>query len=119
MKIGEAVGIVVVDLCWTGGLTDGRKIAAMSETYHKPFAPHDCLGPGGFTAAVPMSFSRPNTLTQESARAFYSGWRQELVTGVPTNGDGFVQPMHGPGPVTEWLPAVYEISDLILRRSEA
>ena len=33
--------------CWTGGLTEGRKIAAMAETYHRPFAPHDCIGPVG------------------------------------------------------------------------
>ena len=28
--------MVMVDLCWTGGLTEGRKIASMAETYHRP-----------------------------------------------------------------------------------
>ena len=27
----DAMDIVMVDLCWTGGLTEGRKIAAMAE----------------------------------------------------------------------------------------
>ncbi len=69
----DAVHVVMADLCWTGGLTEGRKIAAMAETYHRPFAPHDCIGPVGFIAAVHMSFSQPNTLIQESVRAFYKG----------------------------------------------
>jgi galactonate dehydratase len=43
----------------------------LAETWHRLFAPHDCTGPVGFVAAVPMSFSQPNTLNQESVRAFY------------------------------------------------
>ncbi len=115
----DAIGIVMVDLCWTGGLTEGRKIAAMGETYHKPFAPHDCIGPVGFAAAVHMSFSQPNTLIQESVRAFYNGWYKELVTEVPVIRDGYVVPMEGPGLGTELQPAVFDRPDLVVRRSEA
>ena len=28
-----AIGIVMTDLVWTGGLTEGRKIAALADTY--------------------------------------------------------------------------------------
>lgn len=88
----DAAHVVMADLCWTGGLTEGRKIAAMAETYHRPFAPHDCIGPVGFAAAVHMSFSQPNTLIQESVRAFYRGWYTELVTTVPRIEGGYVYP---------------------------
>ena len=115
----DAIGVVMVDLCWTGGLTEGRKIAAMAETYHKPFAPHDCIGPVGFAAAVHMSFSQPNTLIQESVRAFYTGWYKELVTQVPTIRDGYVYPMQGPGLGTDLQSSVFERSDLVVRRSQA
>jgi galactonate dehydratase len=115
----DAIGVVMVDLCWTGGLTEGRKIAAMAETYHKPFAPHDCIGPVGFAAAVHMSFSQPNTLIQESVRAFYTGWYKELVTHVPTIRDGYVYPMQGPGLGTDLQSSVFERSDLVVRRSQA
>lgn len=115
----DAVGIVMADLCWTGGLTEGRKIAAMAETYHRPFAPHDCIGPVGFIAGIHASFSQPNTLIQESVRAFYDGWYNELVTTMPTIKGGFVYPMEGPGLGTELLPAVFERSDLTVRVSEA
>src|SRR3546814_7467782 len=37
----DAMDVVMVDLCWSGGLTEGRKIAALAETWHRPFAPHD------------------------------------------------------------------------------
>ena len=70
----DAMHVVMADLCWTGGLTEGRKIAALANTYHRPFAPHDCVGPVGFIAGVHASFSQPNTSLQESVRAFYTGW---------------------------------------------
>ena len=113
----DAMQVVMVDLCWAGGLTEGRKIAAMAETYHRPFAPHDCIGPIGFVAAIHASFSQPNTLIQESVRAFYTGWYKELVTELPVIRDGFVLPMEGPGLGTDLQPAVFERSDLIVRRS--
>jgi galactonate dehydratase len=115
----DAMHVVMADLCWTGGLTEGRKIAAMAETYHRPFAPHDCIGPVGFIAAIHMSFSQPNTLIQESVRAFYTGWYKELVTTMPVIKDGYVYPLEGPGLGVDLLPAVYKRSDLTVRRSIA
>lgn len=113
----DAMHVVMVDLCWTGGLTEGRKIAAMAETYHRPFAPHDCIGPIGFAAAIHMSFSQPNTLIQESVRAFYKGWYTELVTTVPRIENGYVYPMEGPGLGVELLPSFFKRTDLSTRVS--
>jgi len=115
----DAMSVVMADLCWTGGLTEGRKIAAMAETYHRPFAPHDCIGPVGFAAAVHMSFSQPNTLIQESVRAFYRGWYTELVTAVPRIENGYVHPMEGPGLGIELQPGVFKRPDLTTRHSGA
>lgn len=114
----DAAHVVMADLCWTGGLTEGRKIAAMADTYHRPFAPHDCIGPVGFAAAIHMSFSQPNTLIQESVRAFYKGWYRELVTEVPRIESGFVYPMEGPGLGTELQPQFFGRSDLSSRLSQ-
>ena len=113
----DAMHVVMADLCWTGGLTEGRKIAAMADTYHRPFAPHDCIGPVGFIAGIHASFSQPNTLIQESVRAFYTGWYNELVTVMPVIKDGYVLPMEGPGLGTELLPQVFERTDLKTRRT--
>jgi L-alanine-DL-glutamate epimerase-like enolase superfamily enzyme len=113
----DATHVVMVDLCWTGGLTEGRKIAALAETWHRPFAPHDCTGPVGFVASIHASLSQPNTLIQESVRSFYRGWYLELVTEMPKIEGGYVYPMEAPGLGVELLPAVFERSDLTVRRS--
>jgi galactonate dehydratase len=113
----DAIHVAMVDLCWTGGLTEGRKIAALAETWQRPFAPHDCTGPVGFAAAVHASFSQPNTLIQESVRAFYTGWYKELVTAVPRIENGFVYPMEGVGLGLDLQPAVFDRPDLRVRRS--
>ncbi len=113
----NATHVAMVDLCWAGGLTEGRKIAALAETWHRPFAPHDCTGRVGFVAAVHASFSQPNTLIQESVRAFYTSWYRELVTAIPRIENGFVYPMEGIGLCVELQPAVFERADLHVRRS--
>lgn len=114
----DAAHVVMADLCWTGGLTEGRKIAAMADTYHRPFAPHDCIGPVGFAAAIHMSLSQPNTLIQESVRAFYKGWYLELVTEMPKIEGGYVYPTEAPGLGLELLPAFFDRQDLTVRTSE-
>lgn len=113
----DAVDVVMVDVAWTGGLTEARKIAALADTWHRPFAPHDCTGPVAFAAAVHASISQPNTLIQEVVRAFTTGWYRELVTAVPRIDDGYVYPMEGPGLGLELQPAVFRRPDLTVRRS--
>ena len=113
----DAIHVAMVDLCWTGGLTEGRKIAALAETWHRPFAPHDCTGPVAFAAAVHASVSQPNTLIQETVRAFYTGWYRELVTELPKIENGYVFPMEGIGLGLDLQPAVFERADLHVRKS--
>jgi galactonate dehydratase len=67
---------------------------------------------------VHASFSQPNTLIQESVRAFYTGWYRELVTVVPPIKNGFVYPMEGIGLCTDLQPGVFKRSDLRVRRSQ-
>lgn len=113
----DATDVVMVDLCWCGGLTEGRKIAALADTWHRPFAAHDCTGPVAFAAAIHASFSQPNTLIQESVRAFYTGWYKELVTELPRIEGGHVYPMEGPGLGLELQPAVLKRPDAVIRQS--
>ncbi|HXC78208.1 MAG TPA: mandelate racemase/muconate lactonizing enzyme family protein [Candidatus Acidoferrum sp.] len=114
----DAMHVVMVDLSWAGGLTEGRKIASMAATYHRPFAAHDCIGPVSYAAAIHMAFSQPNTLIQESVRAFYTGYYRELVTVVPDVVNGFICPMEGTGLGTELLPSVFNRRDVHRRRVE-
>ena len=101
----DAMHVVMADLCWTGGLTEGRKIAAMAETYHRPFAPHDCTGPVTYIAGTHLCLALPNAMIQEGVRAYYmDGWYQDVVTTWPVVDHGFVSAPDGPGLGTRLRP---------------
>jgi galactonate dehydratase len=106
-----AAEIVMLDLSWCGGLSEAKKIATMAEAYHLPVAPHDCTGPVVLTASTHLSINQPNALTQETVRAYYTGWYKELVTELPEVSDGHVSPPKGPGLGTELLPDLQERPD--------
>jgi len=111
------IDVVHFDLCWIGGLTEGRKVAALAETYERPIAPHDCVGPVTFAASSHLVLSAPNALIQESVRAFYKGYYRDVVTDVPRIEDGFLYPMMKPGLGLELLPDLTARSDVTRRRS--
>jgi galactonate dehydratase len=92
-----AVDVVTVDVGWTGGLTEARKVATLADAYGVPVAPHDCTGPVALTACVHLVLSQPNGLVQETVRAFLRGWYPDLVEGVPAVEDGHVAAPAGPG----------------------
>ncbi len=104
----DAAGVVMLDLSWCGGLSEGRKIGSMAEAWHLSVAPHDCTGPVVFTASTHLSLNLPNALIQESVRAFYNGWYPEVVTAVPRNEDGVVTVPPGPGLGCELRPDIDE-----------
>ena len=90
-------GIVMFDLAWCGGITEARRIAALADAWQLPVAPHDCTGPLVYAASVHFSIWAPNALIQESVRAFYTGWYNELVTHVPQPVKGYFGKPPGPG----------------------
>lgn len=110
-------GVVMLDLSWCGGLTEARKIAGMAEAYHVPVAPHDCTGPVVYTASCHLSLHARNALIQESVRAFYTGWYNDLVTGLPVVRDGMVSIGEGPGFGLALADALEQRPDLVRRVS--
>jgi galactonate dehydratase len=113
----HALGVVMLDLSWVGGISEAKKIAAMAEAFQLPVAPHDCTGPVVYTASCHLSLNATNALVQESVRAFYTGWYRELVTELPKIENGFILPMAGPGLGTRLLPDVMERPDARVQRS--
>jgi galactonate dehydratase len=61
----QALSIIQPDLAKTGGLLEGRKIAAMAEVYSIPIAPHGVASPLGTTAAAHVCATTPNLLVLE------------------------------------------------------
>lgn len=79
-----AVDIVTMDIGWTGGITEARKIASLADMHETPIAPHDCTGPVSLAVSAHVAISAPNGLIQETARSFYRTWYSSLAEGFPT-----------------------------------
>jgi len=115
----EAVGVVMFDLAWCGGISEARRIAALADAWQLPVAPHDCTGPLVYLASLHFSIHAPNALVQESVRAFYTGWYRELVTHVPQPVNGSLAKPPGPGLGAELLPELWKRADATVRSSPA
>lgn len=75
-----AADIIMPDLSWGGGLTEGRKIAAMADTYMLPVTCHDTIGPVALWAATHLMHHIPNGMIMETVRGYIDGWYDDVVT---------------------------------------
>ena len=92
-----AIDVATLDVQWTGGLTEARKVASLADTYGIPIAPHDCTGPAALAACTHLTLASPNGLIQETVRAFLRTWYDELVEGLPEIIDGRITTSDEPG----------------------
>jgi galactonate dehydratase len=115
----DALDFVMLDLAWCGGLTEGRKIAALAEAYARPLAPHDCTGPVTLWAGLHLALHAPAAIFQEVVRATLATWYRDLVTELPVIRNGMVQAPTGPGLCTALRPEVKLRDDATIRLSGA
>ena len=92
----QAVRIIQPDLARTGGITEGRKIAAMADTYYIPVAPHNPNGPICTLASMHLCFAIPNFLILEYFEKDEPIFN-DLVTGGLRRDLGGVYPTTAPG----------------------
>src|SRR5215467_6888896 len=112
----DAIGIVMFDTGWVGGISEGHAIGTLAEAYQRPFAPHDCTGPVTYAAGTHLCMSLPNAMVQEGVRAYYSGgWYQDVVTALPRVDNGFVSAPDGPGLGLQLQPEFLARSDVQIR----
>jgi galactonate dehydratase len=117
MLEADAADFVMLDLAWCGGLTEGRKIAALAEAYAKPLAPHDCTGPVTLMAGLHLALHAPTAIFQEVVRATLATWYRELVTELPVIVNGMVQAPTGPGLGTTLDPSLRRRADAVVREA--
>lgn len=96
--------VAIIDIGWSGGITQAVKTAALAEQYGVPVAPHDCTGPVSLAVATHFVTAIGNGHVQEVARAFYHGWYTEVSAGFPTIADGMITPAAAAGHGVELLP---------------
>ncbi len=73
------VNFVMRDPCWTGGISEVRKIAILAEAFYVPVTPHDASGPFNILAGAHAMMSVPNFYRLE-----YSAQSEPLYNGVLT-----------------------------------
>ncbi len=115
----DAIDFVMLDLAWCGGLTVGRKVAALAESHAKPLAPHDCTGPVTLMAGLHLALHAPTAIFQEVVRATLATWYRDLVTDLPVIRAGMVQAPDAPGLGTALSPGLRQRSDATIRISGA
>ena len=109
-----AFDYVMVDLSWCGGLTEGRKIATIAESYCTPISPHDCTGPIVLWASLHLALHASTGLFQEVVRANLSTWYNDFVDELPLVTDGHLTFPSRPGIGAKLKPEVKEREDAIV-----
>jgi galactonate dehydratase len=113
----DAVDFVMLDMAWCGGLTEGRKIAALAESYARPLAPHDCTGPVTLWAGLHLALHAPTAIFQEVVRATLATWYRDLVTELPVIRGGMVRAPAAKGLGTALRPEVKRQANATVRES--
>jgi galactonate dehydratase len=74
----RGASVLQPDLTHCGGLTEGRRIAALAEAYRVGLAPHNPQGPVSTAASIEFGFATPSYLICESVHADVP-WRDDVV----------------------------------------
>lgn len=61
----HCIDVVQPDVCYAGGISETKRIAAMAEAYDTAIAPHCPLGPIALAACIQIDAVAPNALIQE------------------------------------------------------
>lgn len=96
------VDIIQPDLALTGGILEGKKIAAMAEAYDVAVAPHAPYGPIALAATLQLDVCTPNVFIQEQSLGIHYNQGFDLLDFVKNKEifqykDGFVDIPAGPG----------------------
>jgi L-alanine-DL-glutamate epimerase-like enolase superfamily enzyme len=114
----RAASIIMPDIAWCGGISEGKKIATMAETYYLPIAPHNCGGPILHFATAHIAANVTNFFIMESVRRHYGEEYEGLVTrklAPEANGEMPLPP--GPGLGVELSSDVLNRNNAVVKRT--
>ena len=80
-----------------GGILEGKKIAAIAETYNAQIAPHLYAGPVEWAANIQLAACIPNLLMVETIGQGAEGFAGQLIKNAITWEAGFVHAPTAPG----------------------
>jgi L-alanine-DL-glutamate epimerase-like enolase superfamily enzyme len=110
-KIG---GIAMYDLTWCGGISEGKKISDMANTYYLPTMMHTAGGPILWYASTHLAAAITNLFYVESV---YPNWIERypfFFENVPQVINGTVSPPNEPGLGLKFRDGIFDRDDVIL-----
>jgi L-alanine-DL-glutamate epimerase-like enolase superfamily enzyme len=110
----KAMDILMYDLCWNGGISEGKKMSDMADAYHIPTTPHTCGGPLLWLASIHMCTAIPNFSYMESNYWKYTHQYPHFLNNVPVPVDGYVTVSDKPCLGAEIRPEIFENGDAIV-----
>jgi len=103
-----AVDIVQPDIAWTGGFSEGRRIAALAQAHHLMVAPHAFGGAVLLAASLHFAAAIPNALMLEFDQN-PNGLRDELLKEpIRADADGMIRLPERPGLGIELDPSAVD-----------
>ena len=91
----ELIDYLRVDICHTGGITEGKKLAHLAEVHYQELATHYTASPVSSAAMLHLNLSIANCGVQEFAPP--GGWMNEVIRHELRVEDGYLMPTESPG----------------------
>lgn len=112
----RAARFIMPDICWTGGISEAKKISTMAEAYYLPVCPHNCGGPILHYASAHLAANVPNLFILESVRKHYLEEYVGIVENPLAAVNGEIPLPGGVGLGVELCPEVFTRKDVQVDR---
>ena len=91
----ELIDYLRVDICHSGGITEGKKIAVMGEVHYQELACHYTGSPVSTAAMLHLNMSVPNCAVQEYG--VHTDWMNEVIPNDMRTEEGYLFATDAPG----------------------
>lgn len=110
-KIG---GIAMYDLTWCGGISEGKKISDMANTYYIPTMMHTAGGPILWYASLHLAAAITNLFYVESVYPYWAERDPFFFKNAPMVVNGLASPPDLPGLGLQFREGLFESGDVII-----
>ncbi len=107
-------GVAMYDLTWCGGISEGKKISDMANTYYLPTMMHTAGGPILWYASAHLASAITNLFFVESV---YPNWTERyphFFENVPQVVNGTIKPPEEPGLGLKFKEGLFDSKDIII-----
>lgn len=110
----KAGSIAMYDLTWCGGISEGKKISDMANTYYIPTMMHTSGGPILWYASTHLAAAVTNLFYVESVYPEWHDRNPRFFDNAPRVNKGMVQPPDLPGLGLQFKEGLFEQEDVIV-----